>query len=91
MKIDSLTKYEELLKTGIPENQASELAHSLAKASELDFSSVASKDDISRLETATKNDIRQLHVEIKHIEKSMYTFGLLIFSCLGYLIFMSVK
>jgi hypothetical protein len=76
MRIDSLKKYEELVSTGIPDEEAKLLAYSLSIASETDFSIVATKDDI-----------RGLEKEMKGFEKNIFYFGVLIFSCLAYLMF----
>jgi hypothetical protein len=69
MRIDSLTKFDELIAAGTPIEQARVLAHSLTIAGEVDLDVIATKHDI------------------KHLEKTMYFFGILIFSCLGYLMF----
>lgn len=69
MKIDSLTKFDELVSAGMMQDQARVLAHSLACASEIDLNEVATKK------------------EIKDLEKHAFYFGVLIFSCLAYLMF----
>lgn len=68
MKIDSLTKFDELVNSGIPQDQARVLAHGLCEASEIDLNIVATKEDIRILE-------KDLMREIRHISKVMYIFG----------------
>jgi hypothetical protein len=75
MRIDSLTKYEELIASGFPEAQAKSLAHGFAGASEIDMSNIATKDDI----IATKADISNLEKRINVHFKYMHLIEVVIF------------
>jgi len=50
MRIDTLTKFDELVGSGVPEAQARVLAHSFATASEVDTTELATKADLKHLE-----------------------------------------
>ena len=83
MKIDSLTKFDELISAGMMQDEARVLAHSLSSASETDLSFIATKEDIRGIE----KEVRGIEKEMKGIEKHAFYFGVLIFSCLAYLMF----
>jgi len=93
MRIDSLSKFDELIATGMPENEARALAHSLAEVSQIDMNEIASKTDLKELEMATKTDFKELKKEIKHLETLMYIGGALtltgfggVFTCLFHML-----
>lgn len=74
--IDTLKVYEELVESGVPEQQAKAHVH-LLNAS---FDSVATKDDLLRMEVATKQDFIRLEKDIDSKFKYVYVLGAAIFA-----------
>ena len=62
MRIDSLTKFKELVAGGMQEVQAECLAHGLAQASEIDMSNIATNDSVRHLERRMNVHFMYMHI-----------------------------